>query len=66
MEPDYWFYPQILGDSSGQYAFQSIWLTASKLDNCNVCGQQSENRETPYSYIASTPNPVNIRKQISS
>jgi molybdopterin/thiamine biosynthesis adenylyltransferase len=66
MEPDYWFYPQIFGDSSGQYAFQSVWLTASKLDNCTVCGQQSENSETPYSHVVSTPNPGNIRNQISS
>jgi len=65
MEPDYWFYPQIMGDSAGQYAFQSVWLTASTLDGCNVCGQQSERQESPYNYIVSTPNPESIRSQIS-
>jgi len=66
MESDYWFYPQLLGDVAGQYAFQSVWLTASKLEGCRVCGESSERLETPYSHVAPTPNTTIIRDQISN
>jgi molybdopterin/thiamine biosynthesis adenylyltransferase len=64
MEPDYWFYPDVFKDSAGQYAFQSVWLTASHSDDCHICGHQSVNMENPYKHIVPTPNPANIRDQI--
>jgi hypothetical protein len=38
MVPDYWFYPAIFGETPGQYAFQSVWLTAQHREQCPVCG----------------------------
>jgi molybdopterin/thiamine biosynthesis adenylyltransferase/proteasome lid subunit RPN8/RPN11 len=38
MVDNYWFYPSIFGDTPGQYAYQSVWLTASNQDECPVCG----------------------------
>jgi hypothetical protein len=46
MVPDYWFYPAIFGETSGQYAYQSIWLTPTRRTDCAVCGDQ-EHRESP-------------------
>lgn len=66
MEHDYWFYPDIFNETAGQYAFQSVWLTASISDECHICGPQSENTQSPYNYVVSTPNPTNIRDQILS
>ncbi|CAD5990437.1 Molybdopterin-synthase adenylyltransferase [Planktothrix tepida] len=38
MVPNYWFYPAIFGDTAGQYAYQSVWLTAQHREECPVCG----------------------------
>jgi proteasome lid subunit RPN8/RPN11 len=38
MVPDYWFYPGVFGDTPGQYAYQSVWLTAKSREECPVCG----------------------------
>jgi ThiF family/Prokaryotic homologs of the JAB domain len=38
MVPNYWFYPAIFGDTAGQYAYQSVWLTAKSREECPVCG----------------------------
>ncbi|MEK0178444.1 hypothetical protein [Microcoleus anatoxicus] len=38
MVPDYWFYPGVFGDTPGQYAYQSVWLTAQRREECPVCG----------------------------
>lgn len=40
MTGDYWFYPTIFGDACGQYAYQSLWLTAQSREECPVCGSQ--------------------------
>ena len=36
--PGYWFYPQVFGDTPGQGAYQSVWLTPSPAPECPVCG----------------------------
>lgn len=36
--PDYWFYPHIFNEASGQFAYQSVWLTPVRRDECPVCG----------------------------
>ena len=38
MAPDYWFFPQIFGNTPGQYAYQGIWLTTQRDPECPVCG----------------------------
>ena len=38
MVPNYWFYPGVFGDTPGQYAYQSVWLTAQRREECPVCG----------------------------
>lgn len=38
MVPNYWFYTAIFGDTAGQYAYQSVWLTAQRREECPVCG----------------------------
>jgi len=38
MMPNYWFYPAIFGETPGQYAYQSVWLTAKSREECPVCG----------------------------
>ncbi|ABC82699.1 UBA/THIF-type NAD/FAD binding protein [Anaeromyxobacter dehalogenans 2CP-C] len=36
--PGYWFYPQVFGDTPGQGAYQSVWLTPARAADCPVCG----------------------------
>ena len=36
--PAYWFYPQIFGDTPGQGAYQAVWLTPRRAEDCPVCG----------------------------
>jgi proteasome lid subunit RPN8/RPN11 len=36
--PGYWFYPQIFGDTPGQGAYQAVWLTPRRAEDCPVCG----------------------------
>ncbi|MFB6616360.1 ThiF family adenylyltransferase [Streptomyces sp. NPDC056367] len=38
MEPDHWFFPKVLGEVPGQYAFQSIWPRTRRRPDCPVCG----------------------------
>lgn len=66
MEADYWFYPEIFKNTAGQYAFQSVWLTASNLDECHICGLDAENTESPYQYIKSIPSQNSIREQLQN
>ncbi|MBS0016139.1 MAG: ThiF family adenylyltransferase [Arthrospira sp. SH-MAG29] len=39
MVQNYWFYPAVFGETAGQYAYQSVWLTAQSQENCPVCGK---------------------------
>jgi len=38
MVPDYWFYPEVFGDTPGQGAYQGVWLAAASDPGCAVCG----------------------------
>lgn len=49
MEPNYWFYPQIFGETAGQYAYQAVWLTAQSDEHCTVCGNGQ--KEDPFEVI---------------
>lgn len=39
MTPGYWFYPEIFGDTPGQFAYQSVWLMPERQADCPVCGE---------------------------
>lgn len=39
MVENYWFYPDVFGETAGQYAYQSVWLTAQRQEECPVCGE---------------------------
>ncbi len=39
--PGYWFYPQVFGETPGQGAYQSVWLTPRRSEDCPVCGPPS-------------------------
>ncbi len=38
MVPRFWFYPEVFRDVPGQGAFQSVWLTPARSEDCPVCG----------------------------
>lgn len=38
----YWFYPDVFGETAGQGAYQSVWLTPSRDEQCAVCGDADE------------------------
>jgi hypothetical protein len=42
MVADYWFYPEIFGETPGQGAYQAVWLAAESDRACAVCGAPSE------------------------
>lgn len=60
MEPEWWFYPDVFRATPGQYAYQSVWLTASNHADCPVCGADRE-REDPFNYISSEPDIDELR-----
>jgi hypothetical protein len=39
--PGYWFYPAIFGETGGQFAYQSVWLTPTRRSDCPVCGDRT-------------------------
>jgi hypothetical protein len=49
MEPDHWFFPQVMDKVPGQHAFQSIWVRTGRRPDCPVCGDQSR-RVDPLEY----------------
>jgi hypothetical protein len=48
MEHDYWFFPTHFREITGQFAFQSVWVTGTSESDCPVCGTMHE-REDPFS-----------------
>jgi proteasome lid subunit RPN8/RPN11 len=39
MVADYWFYPEVFGDTPGQGPYQAVWLAAASDPGCAVCGE---------------------------
>jgi hypothetical protein len=52
MEPHFWFYDKVFGEVAGQYAFQSVWLTAQPREDCRVCGTDAVSRDDPFDRIS--------------
>lgn len=52
---DYWFYPKVFGDTAGQGAYQSVWLTPRRSEDCPVCGPP-EARVDPLSVPLRAPS----------
>jgi molybdopterin/thiamine biosynthesis adenylyltransferase len=62
MEPHYWFYDQLFSGVVGQYAFQSIWLSAESAPDCRVCG--SLRQDDPFEAIVPTIDRRALREQL--
>ncbi len=54
MIPEYWFYPHIFNQASGQFAYQSVWLTPRRNPECPVCGDTNY-RVSPLEMPLRTP-----------
>jgi len=52
--PNYWFYPHIFGETPGQSAYQSVWMTVDKVPECPICGQ-AEYRSDPLKMVLKAP-----------
>ncbi|MBE9145431.1 HesA/MoeB/ThiF family protein [Planktothrix mougeotii] len=64
MDADYWFYPQLFGNTPGQYAYQSVWLTSQRQETCPVCGKP-EHRNHPSRSLLDTPKASDLRKEFN-
>lgn len=54
MTPGYWFYPQLFGDTPGQFAYQSVWMTPERVADCPVCGE-TQYRADPADAVRRAP-----------
>lgn len=61
MKDQYWFYPHIFQGTPGQYAYQSVWLSPTRIESCPVCGDE-EYRYKLEEGIVHTPLLTDIRK----
>ncbi|ACL66456.1 UBA/THIF-type NAD/FAD binding protein [Anaeromyxobacter dehalogenans 2CP-1] len=61
--PGYWFYPQVFGDTPGQGAYQSVWLTPARAPDCPVCGPP-EARCDPLEVPRRTPDAAAIARAL--
>lgn len=57
---DYWFFPDHFRGVSGQYAFQSVWLTGTSDPDCPVCGARAD-REDPFAAPMGDPDVSQLR-----
>ncbi len=51
MVPEYWFYPDVFTATSGQFAFQSVWLSVERNSECPACGEM-RTKENPITVMA--------------
>lgn len=63
MVDQYWFYPFIFNNTSGQYAYQSVWLTPERRDDCPVCGDEKYRSEITNAPLRG-PGLAKIRKEV--
>jgi hypothetical protein len=61
MKDQYWFYPHIFQDVPGQYAYQSVWLSPTRNEDCPVCGTM-DNRTPPSFDPVRTPTLAGFRR----
>jgi len=52
--PDYWGFPDWMSDAAGQFAFQSVWVTVERNEDCVRCGSSAEGYD-PFDYLSPTP-----------
>lgn len=64
MVPSYWFYPQIFGDTAGQFAYQSAWLSPTQNEACSVCGRVHQ-RVNPLTLALRPPSSAAILAAIA-
>lgn len=64
MRDQYWFYPHIFEGVPGQYAYQSVWLSPTRNEECMVCGKVERDFTSLAMAPAKTPTLANIRKAL--
>lgn len=62
MEPDHWFFPDLLSGVAGQYAFNSAWFSGRHDPICPVCS--STPTEDPFAGIDSDVDVDSVRRQL--
>ena len=55
MSPDFWSFPYWMANASGQYAFQSVWVSVPRNPDCDHCGDAAQ-ADDPFRYAAPTPS----------
>jgi hypothetical protein len=63
MEPEWWFYPEMFRETPGQYAYQSIWLTARKREGCPDCDPGPE-RADPFAHLSGSIDADALRRAL--
>ena len=53
MTSDFWFFPAVFAQTSGQHAFQSVWMMPEGRDDCPVCG--TGDRTNPFEDTKTVP-----------
>lgn len=61
MKDQYWFYPHLFEGVPGQHAYQSVWLTPTRKEDCPICGN-IEGRTGLTMAPVTTPSSESIRK----
>ncbi|HYK73585.1 MAG TPA: ThiF family adenylyltransferase [Pseudoneobacillus sp.] len=65
MKDQYWFYPHIFQGVPGQYAYQSVWLSSVRNEDCVICGKEESEFTSVTMDPVKTPTLANIRKAMS-
>jgi molybdopterin/thiamine biosynthesis adenylyltransferase len=61
MKDQYWFYPHLFDGVPGQHAYQSVWLTPTRKEDCPICGKVEERTGLNLAPVT-TPSAESIRK----
>ncbi|WP_442596419.1 HesA/MoeB/ThiF family protein [Neobacillus sp. D3-1R] len=64
MKDQYWFYPYIFEGTPGQYAYQSVWLSPLRNEECVVCGKIEQDIDSLMMTPVKMPTLANIRKAV--
>lgn len=63
MKDQYWFYSHIFQKVPGQYAYQSVWLSPTKNEECPICGER-DYRSSLLEEPVKAPSIETIRKAL--
>lgn len=63
MKDHYWFYPHLFQGVPGQHAYQSVWLTPTRKEDCPICGNVAGRTGLNLAPVT-TPSSESIRKAL--